>query len=105
MDGLTVQVNVTGEQVFGTNGSNLFDVLTDIVDSLRNDPSALNANLTALDERAVAFRSAPAQVGARYNQVEAMRERTEAARTNSKHALAGVESPNPPDTKARTSDG
>src|SRR3546814_690619 len=48
MDGLTVQVNVTGEQVFGTNGSNVFDVLTDIVDSLRNDPSALNANLEAL---------------------------------------------------------
>src|SRR3546814_19940574 len=58
MDGLTVQVNVTGEQVFGTNGSNVFDVLTDIVDSLRNDPSALHANLAALDERAVAFRSA-----------------------------------------------
>src|SRR3546814_3139229 len=57
MDGLTVQVNVTDEQVFGTNGSNVFDVLTDIVDSLRNDPSALNANLEALDERAVAFRS------------------------------------------------
>src|SRR3546814_15022225 len=70
MDGLTVQVNVTGEQVFGTNGSNVFDVLTDIVDSLRNDPSALNANLEALDERAVAFRSAHAQVGARYNQVD-----------------------------------
>src|SRR3546814_14923205 len=88
----TTRFRSPGDQVFGTNGSNVFDVLTDIVDSLRNDPSALNANLEALDERAVAFRSAHAQVGARYNQVEAMRERTESARLNSKNALAEVES-------------
>jgi flagellar hook-associated protein 3 FlgL len=92
MDGLTVQVNVTGSQVFGPDGINIFDVMQSMVDNLRNDPAALGADLDALDDRAVAFRSAHSQVGARHNQVEAMRERTESARLNSENALAQVES-------------
>src|SRR3546814_12410563 len=92
MDGLTVQVNVPGSQVFGPDGNNVFDVMQSMVDNLRNDPAALSADLEALDDRAIAFRSAHSQVGARYNQVEAMRERTESARLNSENALAEVES-------------
>lgn len=98
MDGLTVRVNVTGDQAFGPDGGNVFDVLTSIVHNLRTDPSSLGADLGALDERAVAFRAAHAQVGARYNQVEAMRVRTESARLNSENALAEVESVDLPKT-------
>lgn len=92
LDGLSVRVNVTGPEVFGPPGSDLFAVLADISDHLRNDPSQLAADLTALDQRSVGLQTGLAQVGARYHQVEVMRDRTEGARLDAQNALAEVES-------------
>lgn len=90
--GVTVRINVTGPEVFGPAGSDLFAVLADISDHLRNDPSQLAGDLAALDQRSVGLQTSLAQVGARYHQVEVMRDRTEGARLDATNALAEVES-------------
>ena len=92
LDGVTVRVNLTGPEVFGPAGADAFALLTDIADHLRNDPSQLGADITALDQRMLTVKTSLAQVGARYHQVEAMRDRTETARLDAQNALAEVES-------------
>lgn len=92
LDGLSVRVNVTGPEVFGPPGSDVFTVLTNIADHLRNDPSQLGGDIAALDQRSVEVQTGLAQVGARYHQVEVMRDRTEGARIEAQNALAEVES-------------
>jgi flagellar hook-associated protein 3 FlgL len=92
LDGVTVRVNLTGPEVFGPDGANTFDVLADIANHLRTDPSQLGADITALDQRTLTLKTGLAQVGARYHQVEAMRSRTESARLDAQNALAEVES-------------
>ena len=59
LDGVEVEVNVTGPTVFGPPGADLFSLLTDIADHLRTDPAQLSADL----ERARRSHERP-QVGA-----------------------------------------
>lgn len=92
LDGVSVQVNLTGPEAFGPAGANLFDVLSDIANDLRTNPANIGADITALDGRLLDLKTSLAQVGARYHQVEAMRDRTETARLDAKNALAEVES-------------
>lgn len=92
LDGVSVQVNVTGPEVFGAAGADVFTVLTDLADHLRLDPTQLDGDVTAIDERMLDLKTGLAQVGARYHQVETMRDRTEGARLDAQNALAEVES-------------
>ncbi len=92
LEGMSVQVNLTGPEAFGTAPGDVFAVLADISNHLRTDPSQLDGDIAALDGRALVIKTSLAKVGARYNQVEAMRERTETARLDAQNALAEVES-------------
>jgi flagellar hook-associated protein 3 FlgL len=75
--GVTVRVNLTGPEVFGPSGADLFATVAAIADHLRNDPSALGADLTQLDAQVSALHDQLAKIGARYNQVEIMRDRAD----------------------------
>jgi len=92
LDGVSVQVNVTGPEVFGPAGADVFSVLTDLADHLRLDPTQLDGDVSAIDARMLDLKTGLAQVGARYHQVETMRDRTEGARLDAQNALAEVES-------------
>ena len=98
LDGVSVTVNVTGPAAFGPAGADVFTVLADIADHLRNDPTQLGTDVAALDQRSLDLKTELAQVGARYHQVEAMRSRTEGARLDAQNALAEVESVDLPRT-------
>lgn len=91
-DGVRVRVNLTGPEVFGPAGADLFATLADIADHLRNDPSQLIADKTRLDAAAVTMKTALASVGARYHRVETMRDRNESLVIDRKNNLAEVES-------------
>lgn len=67
----TVTVNALGPQVFGADGSNLFDVLTGISTALRTDPSTLSGSLTALDAALSRISTAQASAGSVYARVRA----------------------------------
>ncbi len=98
LDGVDVRVNVTGPEAFGPPGADLFAALKDIAFHLRTDPSQLSADVAALDDRTLTVKNALAQVGARYHQVEVMRDRTEVAGLDATSALAEVESVDLPHT-------
>jgi flagellar hook-associated protein 3 FlgL len=76
-DNAKIDVALTGPTVFGTGTDQLFGILADISDSLRNDPSALEANLARLDTAAQGLKAAQATVGARYNQVTDMQQKAD----------------------------
>jgi len=72
--GASVRVDITGPEVFGAPGSDLFQVLSDLSTALRaGDDAALKTGLTALDTNMRNVQSKLADVGARYNRVEQMR--------------------------------
>ena len=91
---MKVRVNVTGPEVFGagngTNGS-LFEVVQKIVDDLNGNPSGLGADLTDLDARVVELQNHLGAIGARYHQVEGMRDRSEATNITLTNGLSEVE--------------
>jgi flagellar hook-associated protein 3 FlgL len=69
-DKVTVQINQTGPQVFGSGASDLFALLSDISNNLRSGSPTLSANLTALDGALTTITSAQAGEGAAYRQVQ-----------------------------------
>jgi flagellar hook-associated protein 3 FlgL len=90
--GVSVRVNVTGPEVFGTNGEDLFSVLADVSAHLRaGDTAALGADLSKLDDRLLTIQNQLAKVGARYHQVETMRDRAENDKITLTHGLSEVE--------------
>jgi flagellar hook-associated protein 3 FlgL len=93
--GVSVRVNVTGPEVFGSNedGDDLFSLLAKVSDDLANggDTAALGAHLTALDDRLLDIQNQLAKVGARYHQVETMRDRAENDKLTLTHGLSEVE--------------
>jgi flagellar hook-associated protein 3 FlgL len=98
LDGVTVRVDQTGPEAFGPGGADVFAALTDIANHLRTDPSQLGGDVAALDHRTLTVKNALAQVGARYHQIEVMRDRTDAAGLDATSALAEVESVDLPQT-------
>lgn len=93
--GVTVRVNLTGPEVFGAQGpdtQDLFGVLEAIATHLRSgDTAALGADLGALDDRLLVVQNQLAKVGARYRQVEAMRDRATNDQLSLTHGLSEVE--------------
>ena len=88
--GEDVRVNITGPEVFGEDGSNLFQVLTQVADNLRNNGD-LAGDVSALDERMVGITNALGEIGARYNRVELMRDRATDRIGAFKQSLSEVE--------------
>lgn len=99
-DGVSVQVNLPGETVFGPAGSDLFRVLSDIQNQMTtgNTDQLLNVDLGDLDKAFLRVQDNLALVGARYHQVEAMSDRAEATQLDATNQLASVESIDLPKT-------
>jgi len=75
--GTAVQVNVTGPEVFGAPGADVFGFLDEVADHLRTDWSQLPSDLAAVDGHLQRALDARSVVGARYAQLETMRQRTD----------------------------
>ena len=72
----SVQVNLTGTDVYGPAGSDLFTTLGKLADDLRTNPAAVGTNIASIDTAFTRVTSALATVGARVNRVEAVRNQT-----------------------------
>jgi flagellar hook-associated protein 3 FlgL len=66
----TIQVNALGTDVFGPNGSNVFDLLGDISTKLRTNPAALGTDLQQLDGAMSRVSSQQALEGAKYQRIQ-----------------------------------
>ncbi len=66
----SVRVDLTGLEAFGTPGNDLFAVVAEIADDLRNDPASLGQGLDKLDEAVGRMLTGVADVGARAARVE-----------------------------------
>jgi flagellar hook-associated protein 3 FlgL len=97
-DGVSVQVNIDGPAAFGPAGSDVFTVLADIANHLRTSPADLSADVTRIDAAFTRIQDALATVGARYHQVEGLRERLESSIIEQHNGLAEVESIDLPKT-------
>ena len=90
--GVKVTVNVTGEEVFGPTGDDIFTVLSDIATDLRTNPSELTSvDLGRLDAGYLRMQNALATVGSRYHQIEIMQDRNKANQLDSQNQLSEVE--------------
>jgi len=67
-----IDLNTPGTATFGPNGSNLFDLLTDISAKLRTNPSGLGADLAQLDARQVAITNEQSLAGAKYQRIQSV---------------------------------
>ena len=95
----TVQVNLTGTDVFGPAGNDLFTTLTKLSDDLRTTPASVGtADLAAIDTAFTRVTSALATVGARVNRVEAVRAQTVNAQVQQSDRLNSIESIDIPKT-------
>jgi flagellar hook-associated protein 3 FlgL len=90
-DNTQVQVALTGDTVFGTGTGQLFTVMSDIANDLRNNPAALSGDLDRLDAATTTLKTAQSTVGARYNQVTQMQQAANDKVTNLTSQLSDVE--------------
>ncbi|MDQ1731184.1 MAG: flagellar hook-associated protein 3 FlgL [Pseudonocardiales bacterium] len=67
----SLTVNAVGTDVFGPNGSNVFDVLAGISNSLRTNPSNLSADLAKLDTATQRISAQQGLAGALYQRIQA----------------------------------
>jgi flagellar hook-associated protein 3 FlgL len=90
--GMTVQVNVTGPQAFGTPGADLFTVLSNLSNDLRNNPAAVTStDLGAIDTAASRVRNALGEIGARSAQLETTKTRSDDLLLNLRDSLSKIE--------------
>ena len=90
--GTRVQVNVTGDDVFGPAGADLFTNLNTLSTQIRTGTSnTIDAAVTALDTRTTTVQARLADVGARTNRVDAMKTRNGDDALSLKANLSDVE--------------
>jgi len=97
-DNTSVEVAFTGPEVFGPAGSDLFAVVGQIADHLRNDPASLQGDLTALDASMQNVLGRLSEVGARYSRVDAMKTAADDRVLDLKTRLSEVENVDLPKT-------
>lgn len=91
-DGVKVRVDVSGTDVVGPNGDNVFTDLEALETALRNDDkAAIQAGAAAISARQKVITSAQAQVGAAYNRIEAAERKGTDSLVTLRSALADVE--------------
>jgi flagellar hook-associated protein 3 FlgL len=73
-DGDPIQVDANGVTVLGAGSEQLFTVLQNVADNLRSNPAALAGDLTLLDKANNRVMTQLADIGARYNRVEQMKQ-------------------------------
>lgn len=90
--GVRVQVNLTGDDVFGPAGTDLFANLADLANQVRSGTSnAIDTAVDTLDTRTTTVKSRLADIGARTNRVDAMRDRNSADSISLRSNLSAVE--------------
>jgi len=90
-DNLQVRVDTDGPAVFGTGATQLFSVLTDIANHLRNDPASLKDDLDHIDTVSGTLQAGLSSVGARYNQLTQARQTADDHVTDLTSQLSDVE--------------
>lgn len=98
---LKVRVNVTGPEVFGiANGvdGNIFELVSKIAADLQSNPTGLDTDLGNLDNLTVGIQNQLGGVGARYNQVDSMKQRASDLQTTLANGLSDVENVDLPRT-------
>jgi flagellar hook-associated protein 3 FlgL len=73
-DNVKVPVGTPGPAAFGTGTGQLFQIMSDLANDLRTNPSALKADLDRLDAATTTLKAVQSAVGARYNQVTQMQQ-------------------------------
>jgi flagellar hook-associated protein 3 FlgL len=89
--GQRVQVNVNGDDVFGTPGDDLFTTLAQVSAAVLTNPAGLDALATELDGRIQNVHSALGTVGARAKRVDDMKTQNTADGLTMKQNLSGIE--------------
>ena len=98
-DGASVQVNLTGPDVFGPAANNAFKVLTDLAANIRsNSPTISPTSIDDIDIALNRIQTGLATVGARTNQLEALQGRNLISRDNRLNSLNEIESIDLPKT-------
>ncbi len=90
--GVRVQINVTGDDVFGPGGNDLFANITALATAVRAGVSnGTDAALVAVDARTTIVQARLAEIGARTRRVETMKERNDTGVISLKQELSAVE--------------
>jgi flagellar hook-associated protein 3 FlgL len=97
-DSTNLRVDLTGPEVFGTGSNQLFKILTDIADHMRNSPGQLDADLGRLDAANNKMLTAVADVGSRYGRMLSLRQAADDQFLTMRSALAEVENIDLPKT-------
>jgi flagellar hook-associated protein 3 FlgL len=90
-DSNRVKVDTPGLEVFGDGDTQIFTVLADVADDLRNNPDNLRADLDRIDAASVRLTTGQSSVGARVNQVTQMKQAAEDRVLDLTGQLSGVE--------------
>jgi flagellar hook-associated protein 3 FlgL len=90
-NGSKVRVDAGGGDVFGTGDTQMFAVLGQISDDLRNNPDSLKVDLQNLDTSTNNMQSQLSDVGARYNRIDQMRTAANNRITDLKTQLSNLE--------------
>jgi flagellar hook-associated protein 3 FlgL len=89
--GVQMQVNVNGDEVFGSAGNDVFTALSQISNDLRTNPSALGTDLSNLDARIAGIQDSVATIGARQSRLDTMKDRNDTDGITLKQSLSQVE--------------
>ena len=89
--GQRVQVNVNGDAIFGSAGSDLFTTLSQISNAVASDPSQLGALTTTLDAQTNDVQQGLAEVGARFTRVDSMKSQNSSDALTMKKNLSNIE--------------
>jgi len=98
---VTVRVNLTGPEVFGAPGSDIFSVLSTVANDLRTNPANLSNDIGALDGATTTMKNAQATIGARYHEIDTMRSRNDALKLTTTTALSQLEDVDLPATVSK----
>ena len=90
--GVQVQVNVTGDDVFGANGSDLFTAINSLATAVRAGyTTAIDAAVVGLDTKTTTVQSRLAEVGARTQRINTMKDRNDSTGITLKQDLSSAE--------------
>ena len=98
-DGASVRVNVTGPEVFGPAGSDVFKVLGDLAANIRSNSTSIAAvDVSNIDTALARVLTGLTTVGARTNRLETMQSRNATTKDNHVSSLNEIESIDLPKT-------
>jgi flagellar hook-associated protein 3 FlgL len=90
-DDARIQVDLSGNSVFGTGPTSVFTVLSDIANNVMTAPDQLSGDLDRLDAAMATIQSRLADVGARFNRIDQMRQAADDRVLTMKNNLSEVE--------------